>query len=290
MKICVIGMGGIGSCVALRFALDGKHEVTVVARGKRLTQLQRDQAVVHEDGRRGPVQVAAELDTSVAYDLVLVVVLAHQVDVLLALLGESKAATVMFMFSTFGSLNALAEAVGVERFAFGFPGILSSVSPDTGLLRGDVHARGPKSMVSEKLWVSVFNESGIRCRHEPRMEDWLKNQYVFAFPLLWVLYTAHFRKAGLPWADCKAAARAIHEGQAIVKAKSLKFYPFDKTVLYNTPARLIAALFWTVTRVGSVRTGAAMLGPGELDEMLKNLLNAAKETNVKVENLAKLKV
>ncbi|PCC74935.1 2-dehydropantoate 2-reductase [Nannocystis exedens] len=99
MKIAVIGPGGIGSTFASQLARAG-HEVTVVARTKRLAQLQRDGAIVTAKGERAAVQVSAALDPSVAYELVLVTVLASQVDAVLPALRASAAKSVMFMFNT----------------------------------------------------------------------------------------------------------------------------------------------------------------------------------------------
>ena len=57
MKIAIIGLGGIGSTFAFQLAQAG-HAVTVVARGKRLEQLQRDEALVSVTGKRAAVRVS----------------------------------------------------------------------------------------------------------------------------------------------------------------------------------------------------------------------------------------
>jgi 2-dehydropantoate 2-reductase len=51
MKIAVVGLGGIGSTFAFLLARAG-HDVTVIARGERLEQLQRDLAIVSTSGER----------------------------------------------------------------------------------------------------------------------------------------------------------------------------------------------------------------------------------------------
>ena len=83
-------------------------------------------AVVTTDGQRAPVNVAAALDATAAWDLVLVSVLASHVEAVLPALTASRAKAVMFMFNTFESLEPLREAVGHARFAFGFPAIVAS--------------------------------------------------------------------------------------------------------------------------------------------------------------------
>src|SRR4051794_7533763 len=115
MHIAIVGPGGIGSTFALYLARAG-HDVTVVARGKRLEQLQKEEAIVTATGERAKVTVAAQLDPTTPFDLVLVTVLAPQVDAVLPALSTGKARKVMFMFNMFEPLNRLRDAVGAERF------------------------------------------------------------------------------------------------------------------------------------------------------------------------------
>jgi len=61
MQIAILGTGAIGSSFAYQLARAG-HTVTVIARGARLEQLQRDGAIVLVSGERAAVQVNAALD------------------------------------------------------------------------------------------------------------------------------------------------------------------------------------------------------------------------------------
>ena len=63
MQIAIIGPGGIGSTFAFRLSRAG-HDVTVIARGRRLEQLRGDGAIVTADGQRAGIRVAAVLDES----------------------------------------------------------------------------------------------------------------------------------------------------------------------------------------------------------------------------------
>jgi 2-dehydropantoate 2-reductase len=103
------------------------HDVIVIARGKRLEQLQAEQAIV--------------------------------VDAVLSALKASAAKTVMFMFNTFESLNSLRNTVGKERFAFGFPAILASLI--NGNLKFRIYTRGQTTIVTEAVWAKVFTEASL---------------------------------------------------------------------------------------------------------------------------------
>ncbi len=66
------------------------------------------------------VSVNALLDPTVPYDLLLVPVKCHQVAEALPTLQASAAKTIMFNSVTFSPLALMRDAVGAERFAYGF--------------------------------------------------------------------------------------------------------------------------------------------------------------------------
>jgi 2-dehydropantoate 2-reductase len=273
LKIAVLGMGGIGSTFALRLSRAG-HEVTAVARGRRLEQLAQAQAVVTVSGERAPVQVTGELDVTIAYDLVLVTVLAHQVDAVLSRLGQSVAKTVMFTFNIFEPLDRLRDAVGKERFAFGFPAILASL--EDGRLRTQVVTRGPqKTMATEARWAQVFTEAGVRTEVMPDMESWLHTHAALAAPIMAVLVLAHRKDAGVSWNEAKLHALAMRDGMQVVAKLGYRLTPKAVGWLGACPA-IMAPLLWVLTRVPSIRRGGAA-GPGEPRALLSAMAAAAPE-------------
>ena len=113
LRIAVLGAGNIGSTFAFQLARIGHHDVTVIARpgSVRLDQLRRDQAIVNVKGERASVRVADTLDGQTPYDLVIVTLLAHQVDAVLPALQRSAAKGSQFMFNNFYP-ERLQEAIG----------------------------------------------------------------------------------------------------------------------------------------------------------------------------------
>jgi 2-dehydropantoate 2-reductase len=273
LKIAVLGMGGIGSTFALHLSRAG-HEVTAVARGRRLEQLALAQAVVTVSGERAPVQVSGELDVTVAYDLVLVTVLAHQVDAVLTRLGESAAKTVMFAFNVFEPLDRLRDAVGKERFAFGFPAILASL--EDGLLRSQVVTRGPqKTITTDAHWAQVFTDAGIRTEVLTDMESWLHTHAALAAPIMAALVLAHRTNAGISWNEANRHALAMRDGMQVVSKLGYSLTPRPVGLLGLCPA-IVAPLLWILTRVPSIRRGGAA-GPGEPRALLSAMAAAAPE-------------
>ena len=167
LRIAVLGAGRIGSAFAFQLVRAGGHDVTVIARpgSVRLAQLERDQAIVDHKGERASVAVAGGLDETTPYDLVIVTLLAHQVEPLLPLLKRSAARCIQFMFNTFDAL-LLQSAIGVERCAFGMPFVQSNLDAD-GKLKVSIGAGGQKTLMDQQRWVDVFNAAGLPAALEP---------------------------------------------------------------------------------------------------------------------------
>lgn len=256
MKIAIIGLGGIGSAFAFQLSRAG-HDVTAIARGHRLEQLERDAAIVTVTGERAPVRVAATLAPDTAWDLVLVTVLAHQVDAVLPALQASAARKVMFMFNTFERLDRLRDAVGAERFTFGFPAILATLDGD-GRLDAKIVTRGQITTVTDPSLAALFTAAGIAAIVHPDMESWLRTHAAFVVPFMIGVVRAHERRAGLSWGESRQLADGMDEGMKLVRELGNAITPSAMKVVSRLPRATVAALLWGATRVPALRaTGAA---------------------------------
>ncbi|WP_437785744.1 ketopantoate reductase family protein [Sorangium sp. So ce1097] len=271
MKIAIVGPGGIGSTFAFQLARAG-HEVTVVARGKRLEQLERDEAIVTAAGERAAVRVSAALDATTSWDLVLVTVLASQVDAVLPALAASAARTVMFMFNTFEPLGRLRDAVGPERFAFGFPSILASL--DDAKLTSKIVTRGLLTTVTDAAWAKVFADAGIPAVVHPDMESWLRTHAALVAPVMVAFVTSHARQAGVSWAEAMSLARAMEEGLRLVRQLGNTITPEPVAVMSRLPAPVLATFLWTSSRLEAMRKAGAA-GPGEPRSLIDAMAAAA---------------
>lgn len=272
MQIAILGPGGIGSTFAFRLARAG-HDVTVIARGARLAHLEREQAIVTSAGERAAVRVEGALDPAIAWDLVLVTVLASQVDAVLPALAASAARTILFMFNTFEPLERLRAAVGRERAAFGFPAILAWL--DDGVLTSRVVTRGPLlTPVSDPAWAQVFTAAGITAVVEPDMQSWLRTHVAFVVPGMIASVRAHDRRAGISWSEAKALARASDEGFRLVRQLGDAIVPAAMVTYSRLPTAATAALLWVMSRVPSIRRSGAA-GPGEPRTLIDMMIAAA---------------
>ena len=161
LRIAVVGAGAIGSTFAFQLARTGGHDVTAVARpgSARLAQLERDCGIVRTTGDRADMHVSATLDEAAPYDLVIVTVLAHQVDSVLPALQRSAAKRIQFMFNNFDP-ERLRDVIGAERCSFGMPFVQAMIEPD-GTLKATIGAAGQKNKMDDPASVDIFIAAGL---------------------------------------------------------------------------------------------------------------------------------
>jgi 2-dehydropantoate 2-reductase len=271
MQIAVVGPGGIGSTFAFQLARAG-HDVTVVGRGARLEQLARDGAIVTTAGDSAPVRVSGELDAATEWDLVLVTVLVSEVDVLLAPLGRAAGKTVMFMFNTFHSLGRLRDAVGPQRFAFGFPALMATL--EDGKLAATIPRRGITTTVTDPLWAKVFADAGIPASVHQDMESWLRTHAALIVPLAIAGRTARGRGRGISWVEAARLGRAMDEAFRLVRGLGNVITPASVAMLARLPVPVLAALLWALTRL-PVFTNTIAAVPADEPRVLIDEMTAA---------------
>jgi 2-dehydropantoate 2-reductase len=278
LRVAIIGLGGIGSAFAFQFARIGHHEVTAVARpgSLRMEQLKRDNGIVKTSGERAEVRVTDALDEQMPYDLVIVTLLAHQVDAVLPSLQRSAAKCVLFMFNTFDP-DRLRNAMGSQRCAFGMPFIQAFLEPN-GRLSATLGAGGQKSKISEQRWVDAFNVAGIAAVLEPRMLLWLRCHAPMCIAFESASVAGVRRGGGASWGESMVLARGAQEGFALIRALGYTIYPSGKNFLAHSPAWVVASILWLLTRIRSFRELLAR-GADECRAMVDVLVAAVPRAN-----------
>ena len=251
LSIAVIGTGQIGSTFAYQLARAG-HDVTVIARpaSKRLQQLKRDSGIVLTTGEQIKLHVADNLNGDIAYDLVIVTVLAYQVDALIPSLQRSKAKYIHCMFNIFEP-ERLRDAIGNHRCSFGMPFVMAMLDNE-GRLKPTISSRR-KTLHGDQRWVDLFNVAGIPSVYEPEMLLWLRCHAPLGIAFESIAVAGQSRGGGATWLEAKAVARGMHAGFAIVKGLGYNLYPSAKSTLNSMPNFLIAFLLWLFSRIPSAR-------------------------------------
>ncbi|WP_448102480.1 ketopantoate reductase family protein [Luteibacter jiangsuensis] len=268
MKIAIVGPGAIGSTFAFQLSRAG-HDVSVVARGARLARISLDRAIVLETGERAAVAVATELDPMIEFDLVLVTVLAPQVAAILPSLRRSRARKVMFMFNTFEAIDPLREAVGVERFAFGFPGGVFTLLK-AGRIAPQIR-RG--TTVGDMASASLFSAAGIPTVVEADMQSWLRCHAAMVLPLMSIGVRSLARDGGISWQEAGQYTEALEAGMRIVRALGNDLRPGYIALLARLPRPVVTGLLWAMSRTRMIHE-LGELGAAE-PRMLADMMSAA---------------
>ncbi len=286
LQIAVLGVGKIGTAFAFQLARTGQHEVSVVARpgSSRLQQLQRDSGIVNVKGERASVRVIDTLDEQTPYYLVIVTLLAHQLDAVLPVLQRSAARCIQFMFNTFEP-ERLRDAVGAERCAFGMAFVQANFDPD-GKLKATIGAGGQKTLLSQGRWVEVFNAAGLPATLEPDMPLWLRCHVPLCVAFESVSAAGERRGGGASWSEAIVLARGMHASFALIQGLGYRLYPKGKARLKGCPAWVVAAMLWSVSRLRSFRELLAT-GADECRALVDAMAAAAPQANPPVE-VAKL--
>lgn len=290
LRIAVLGAGNIGSIFAFQMTRVGGHDVTVIARpgSRRLEQLRRDGAMVDVKGERASVHVTDALDEQTPFDLVIVTLLAHQVDAVLPALRRSAAGCVQFMFNTFDP-ERLREAVGPERCAFGMNFVQATLDGD-GRLKATIGGGGQKVLMDQERWVALFNAAGLPAKLERDMPSWLRCHVPLCVAFESVSVAGVRRGGGASWKEALALARGVHASFGLIKGLGKPIYPQNKRLIDRAPASVFAAVLWSMSRVRSFRELLAT-GQAECESLVDAMIKAAPQAGplVRVADIAAMK-
>jgi len=262
LRIAVIGLGGIGSAFAFQLARTGHHDVTAIARpdSARLRQLRRDKGIVNTENERADMHVADALDEDIPFDLVLVTLLAHQVETVIPQLQRSAAKSIHFMFNNFDP-ERLRNIIGAERCSFGMPFVQATVDKD-GRLKATIGAGGQKTKMDHERWVQVFNSAGLPAVLEPKMLLWLRCHAPLCVAFESISFAGVQRGRGASWGEAMAVARGVKECFTLIKRLGYQLYPSGKSFLSASPAWVTASMLWFSSRLTTFRSLLAT-GVGE---------------------------
>ncbi|MHB1598743.1 MAG: 2-dehydropantoate 2-reductase N-terminal domain-containing protein [Acidimicrobiales bacterium] len=244
-SIAIIGAGRVGSAFAFQLARAG-HEITVIARpgSGRLEQLRRDRGILRDTGEKAQVSIADALDTATTFDIVLVTVLAHQVDAILPDLRASAAKQIHFMFVT-PDYQRLTETLAPKRATFGMAAVLSVIKPD-----GRLNMEIPKSkaMQGDEDFVALMKAAGMPAEYEPEAGRWLRSQTPLTIAMTSVTGTGMQHQKGATFSEARVGARGLKAAFDIIKAQGETAYPKNKAQMSRMPTPLLAVILRGVSR------------------------------------------
>ena len=248
MRIVVIGAGVLGSLFAARLVAAGQT-VTVVARGHRLTQLQRGPILIcsEDDGVRAAatVKVVEHLDPNTDHDLALVVVRADQIDALLADLAANRGVkTFLFMHNRAAGSAALAQSVGADRVLLGFPGAggwLDDATVRYRLIPEQPTTLGePDGSLSPRLQQveKILQQAGFPVALSRRMDDWLKTHAMLVTAIAGAIYLGHGSTTEVARSPdgIRVLVHGIRQGFGLLKGAGVVIAPKKLALLVGLPS------------------------------------------------------
>ncbi len=280
MKILIYGAGVQGSVIAARLYAAG-HEVSLLARGRRLADL-REHGVVLEDARTGirsttMVPLVDALAPTDAYDLIVVCMRKNQVaDVLPVLAANRATPMVLFLGNNAAGPDAYTAAVGRERVLFGFTTV-------GGMREGYIvrHTGGAQRIrlvigelngqVTPRLRevVDAFADGGIDVAISPVIDAWLKAHAALVLPLAGAVYAAggDIYRAGHTRDAITLAVRAAREGFQALRALGFPLVPAAIQVYRWLPEPLLVLLLSRLARTAMAELAVASHANAARDEM-----------------------
>lgn len=278
MKILVFGAGVLGSVYAAKLGQAGQ-DVTVLARGERLREIQERGILLQEQGSEAitatPVRVIDHIDPAEAYDWVLVVVRRNQLgEALAALRAGVSSPNVLFLLNNAGGWQAMADALGKERVVLGFPctggmraqGVVTHLPLGAATTVGEID--GQESGRLQQL-SALMALAGLPVEICSDMDAWLKTHAAVIIPLAAAVYMAGGSTHRL--AETRDAlvllVRAAKEALAALDGLGIPITPRAYAVLRWLPEPLLVTLLRKVLVSERAELGLARHANAARDEM-----------------------
>lgn len=258
MKALVYGAGVIGSIFAAKLILAG-HDVTVLARGKRLEEI-RDNGIVLLNPKTGRREVARakvtdRLSPEERFDYVFVVMQRTQADTVLESLARNCSPNIVFVVNTAAGYEQWKRAVGAERLLFGFPsaggerknGVVSYFL-GSGLMRAFQtttfgEAAGEKSGRVTAL-IDIFRRAGIPSVFCSDMDAWQKTHAAMVTCIANALYGhgCDNKQLAASVKDVRNMVLGVKEGFKVLKKLGIQITP-KKLAFWHLPAGILTCAF-----------------------------------------------
>jgi 2-dehydropantoate 2-reductase len=293
MRILVLGAGVIGSVYAGKL-LDAGHEVTFLARGRRLADL-KSHGLILVDAASGirtahPATVLSRPAPDAHFDLVLVPVRSEQLDGVLPVLSRMTGGADVLFFGNIGDHRAAIVTALGHRVVFGFP---ASGGTRNGATVTYVLIRQQRTMLGEpdgsitpriRRLQQLFEGAGFTTRISSDIGAWLLGHSAFVVPIAFALYRDGIDPARL--AADKATMRlmvlATREAFTALRRTGNSEVPSNLRALYRLPTAFVMG-YWR--RVFSGPDGELWFGahtraaPAEMHTLARELQQAIRDTH-----------
>lgn len=242
MKILVYGAGPLGSLFAAKLK-QGGHDVSLLARGKRLQDLKKHGVVLQSwstgEVSTTEVKIADAFKPNDAYDLVLVIMRKnHALAILSLLAANQQVETFAFLMNNATGPQAFVDALGKDRVLIGFPGaagfreghkvvyLTATEDRPTHVYIGEVD--GGVTERTHRIAAALEQAPHFKVVIEKHMDTWSKYHVALLFPafapIMYLCNTDNYRMANTRDAIV-LAVRGIREGFTVLQKLGYKVRP-----------------------------------------------------------------
>ena len=311
MKILVYGAGVIGSTYGWQLAEAG-HEITVLVRREQKQQTEKNGIhLICQDFRGGEKKmvdtvfrpcVIDELDAQNDFEYIIVTTNKIQLPDILPALGASAGkAHVLFFQNNWDSFEEIARYLKPEQYFFGFPFMVGGGRDADGIhcvISGMKYSHTPVGEINGEVTPRVRKIA--QALDEARLKPAMSGQI-----LLWII-THYAAAAGLTAGILSAGSaekfvndpvviriviRAIREGFAVCLKKGYNAKMEKANKLYHLPLWIsvpIAKKIYGNEALQLMFDGHVSHSPGEVRQMIEDIVTSGAELGVSTPNLEKL--
>ena len=256
MRILVYGAGNIGSLYAAKLK-DAGHDVSILARGSRLSEI-REHGIVLQDfhtRERTTTRVNAveRLDPEDAYDLVQVMLAEPSVyEVFPVLAANRNTTSFMFFGNNVAGPGKMVEAIRRDRVLLGFPGA-AGVPHDEAIRYLILDRREQPTTIGEldgsessriQAIADALQSAGFPISISANMDAWLKTHAAEIAPTAGALYMAECDIGQLKRNRkiLVTMIRAIREGHRVLSALGIQITPSSHKIFRWIPEFLMVSV------------------------------------------------
>ena len=303
MRILIYGAGVIGSFYASKLLTTG-YDITILARGKRLEDIQKHGIVIdhflQKEQTVTKIPVIDKLEKNEVYDFIFVIMQKNQVYSVLPDLKENRFCNNIVFFGNNGTGGKeYIEILGKERILLGFPSvggkregykIIVAYQEDSSLTIGELDGRTTKRIVDI---ATMFTNAGFLVNVSDDIDSWLKYHIALVSPLANGVHMAE--KIGFELKDNKEAMllmiNAIKEGFRVLRKLKYPVRPKRMKTLYYYPNFMIIRILKKTigTEVGKlVLREHAITAKEEMKKIANEFQELIKESGVMTPAINKL--
>ena len=303
-KILVIGAGVNGSICAVALFNAGIN-VTVLARGKRYEELQREGIVIEDVFKHTQtitrIPIINTLDPTDNYDYILIVVRKNQVYDLLPVLQRNISSNIVFMVNNPSGPNEYTKILGKDRVMLGF--VFGGGRKEDNVIRALI-PKGrwtvtPFGEIDGKITprlirlVDIFNQAGLHSEKSNRITDWLATHAAlipcFAKPIM--KYNLDAKALAKSEADLCLIVDAMRETLDVLEAVGYRITPWTQSLVRFIPRFLLVAGLRMVLPTRFMEVGGVWhvsQAPDEMNQLATELEGLVVKSGLPVLALRKL--